>query len=97
MRRMFTAYVGGRAPKAIAADLRRDGITRKRGGAMDAGTVSAVLRNSIYVEHGVVDTATWEAAQVLRIATGKVSRGRRSEGVTFSEAGTCAAACAARP
>ena len=80
VRRMALAYVGGRAPKAIAADLRRDGIARKRGGAMDATTVSAVLRNPIYVKTGIIDAALFEQVTALRIATGKVSRGRRSEG-----------------
>ena len=80
VRRMFTEYAGGRPPKAIAAGLRRDGIRRKFGGEMDAGTVSAVLRNPIYAEQAIIDPETFEQATALRIATGKVSRGRRSEG-----------------
>ncbi len=56
VRRIFTEYVGGKSPRAIAADLNREGVPSPRGGQWNASTINGhrgrrngILQNELYV------------------------------------------------
>src|SRR6185369_15496506 len=56
IRRIFEAYAGGRSPRAIAAELNKEGIPSPRGGRWNASTINGnrgrkhgILHNEAYL------------------------------------------------
>ncbi len=58
--RIFEEYVGGRSPRAIAADLNRDGIPSPRGGTWNASTINGNRRRM----HGILQNPLYDGRMI---------------------------------
>ncbi len=65
VRRIFDQFTAGATLKGIAADLTKDGITARRGGAWSSSSVATILKNARYTGRSIykgqdVGAASWK-------------------------------------
>ncbi len=60
IRRSFEEYVAGRSPRAIAADLNREGVPSPRGGAWNASTINGHRRRL----HGILQNPLYDGRMI---------------------------------